>query len=574
MRYIILIAVGLTVLAFARWALWPHTYLPRFRAMDMRMRLRLRLHPGRGFATLPELWARWGRFASFRQSRRSRPGTSLWQRMTRADGHGVFLGRAQWRHGVRLPIQEHATIIGPPRVGKSGLLARIILRYPGPVVSTSTKPDMFALTSGIRERRGPVYVFNPQRIGGAGMASTIRWNPVAGCQDEPTAIRRAAAFCEAVGTEGTEDATFWHEQAASQLQGLLAAAALGGRDMRSVTYWILSGQTQDAERLLLGHGMTAWAATLAQMRGKAERTAATIRMVLTTAVAFMSDPNLAETVLPDDAGFDIGEFLASSATLYLIGESRGRTSPIAPLFACMVSEIHWTAAQLASAMKGGRLDPPLGLALDEVTQICPIPLPSILADSGGRGIQIITACHGIAQLRERWREHGARAVLDTSNQLFMGGILDADTLEMASRLCGEASFRERGSKDRITLAPKAPPELIRRMPKRRGLILRGDSSPVIARVPQAWRDWRYLLAKARGQEMAQLIPVPSLARQPLQTVPFQPADADAEAADGPQMADLFSDLNTGGNGKGTERHKGNGNGKRPSPRSPWGGEAS
>ena len=38
-------------------------------------------------------------------------------------------------------------------------------------------------------------------------------------------------------------------------------------------------------------------------------------------------------------------------------------------------------------------------ALDEVTQTCPLPLPSLLADAGGRGIQIMPVVHGAAQLR-------------------------------------------------------------------------------------------------------------------------------------------------------------------------------
>ena len=44
------------------------------------------------------------------------------------------------------------------------------------------------------------------------------------------------------------------------------------------------------------------------------------------------------------------------------------------------------------------LDPPLLMGLDEVTQICPVPLPSWLSDSGGKGIQICAVVHGEAQL--------------------------------------------------------------------------------------------------------------------------------------------------------------------------------
>ena len=52
-------------------------------------------------------------------------------------------------------------------------------------------------------------------------------------------------------------------------------------------------------------------------------------------------------------------------------------------------------------------------ALDEISQVCPVPLPDWLADSGGKGIQIIPVVHGEAQLRKRWGKDGARTILDT-----------------------------------------------------------------------------------------------------------------------------------------------------------------
>jgi hypothetical protein len=49
--------------------------------------------------------------------------------------------------------------------------------------------------------------------------------------------------------------------------------------------------------------------------------------------------------------------------LYLIAETRGGDAPVAPLFACLASEIHYTAALAGSLLLGGRLDPPLLMAL-------------------------------------------------------------------------------------------------------------------------------------------------------------------------------------------------------------------
>jgi type IV secretory pathway TraG/TraD family ATPase VirD4 len=83
------------------------------------------------------------------------------------------------------------------------------------------------------------------------------------------------------------------------------------------------------------------------------------------------------------------------------------------------------------------------MALDEVTQICPVPVPAWLADSGGKGVQIITVAHGEAQLRSRWGVNGARVILDTSGaKILLPGISDTETLNAASDLCGTTAMTE------------------------------------------------------------------------------------------------------------------------------------
>jgi type IV secretory pathway TraG/TraD family ATPase VirD4 len=111
------------------------------------------------------------------------------------------------------------------------------MHYPGAVVSTSSEPDMFGLTSGIRSRRGPVHVFNPQGIGG--VTGNVRWNPIEGCDDPPTAIRRASAFATAISTGNAENSDFFAAQAASHLRAMFSAGAIAESDMRLVASWIL-----------------------------------------------------------------------------------------------------------------------------------------------------------------------------------------------------------------------------------------------------------------------------------------------------------------------------------------------
>ncbi len=136
------------------------------------------------------------------------------------------------------------------------------------------------------------------------------------------------------------------------------------------------------------------------------------------------------------------------------------------------------------------------MALDEVTQICPVPLPNWMADSAGKGILIVAVCHGLAQLEARWDSAGARAIWDTAGiKVILGGVADPDTLDRLSRLCGEIwlrmhsrSWYDDGRRARTaTYQPVRvlPPELLRALPEWRALIIRGNLSP-------SWSDCGWL----------------------------------------------------------------------------------
>jgi len=500
-KYAAALGFLLLVTAAGTWAFLPSKYLPGNRARHMRLRLHLRLHPGKGFATLAALHLRWGRIAALRRSRRIRPSLSLWARALWPAEHSVYLGRAQLGHRLRVPLEEHVLVMAPPRTFKTAFLADVILRYPGPVLATTTKADVFGLTAAARAEVGPVHVFNPQGIGG--VCSTFAWSPIAGCEDPATAIRRADAFAHSVSQKGVEDASFWSAKASDYLRAYFHAAALAGCDLRIVAQWVSGKRSGEAEQILLDEGADDWAYTLAELSGEAQKTAATVRMVMSRTLSFMADPALAAAVLPQaGAGFSIGEFLADCGTLYMIADAVSEDAPVAPLFACMAAEIHYQAALTGQAMPGGRLDPPLGLGLDEVTQICPIPLPVWLSDSGGKGIQVIAIAHGEAQLAGRWGDHGRQVVLDTSSvKVFLPGITDTVTLEAASKLCGQARWKVRGQQVGLPFwewHDIATPDMIRQLPAGRALVIRGACAPVIARLPRAWKNPAYLRARRNG----------------------------------------------------------------------------
>jgi hypothetical protein len=230
----------------------------------------------------------------------------------------------------------------------------------------------------------------------------------------------------------------------------------------------------------------------------ATKTTDTIRYMLAANLAFMLDRRLRDAVTPGPGAFDPVRFAREGGTLYLIAESRDeRPAPVAGVFAALVTEIYHQAALAAAQMPGGRLDPPMLWALDEVTQTCPVPgLPSLLADAGGRGVQIMPVVHGPAQLRTRWGKDGARAILDTCGvKVFLPGLSDPETLEMASKLAGTMAARERGA-EHDTRHPIMTEDMIRGLPVRRdgtgyAFILRNGLLPVIGRPPVIWHTRRY-----------------------------------------------------------------------------------
>jgi type IV secretion system protein VirD4 len=541
--FVILLAVILAVAAAAKWAFWPSRNLPVNRVRHTRIRLRLRLHPGRGFASAFECWLRWGRLASLRGSKRARPSLSFWQRIRRPEEHSVFVGRAHYRLRLRVPVQESITITAPPRAGKTGMLADLVLRFCGPAVATSVKSDIYELTSGIRSRYGPIAVFNPQRV--SDLPSTFAWSPVVGCRDPETAARRAEAFTGAISVRGTEQEDFWAQQASEFFRAALMAADLAGGDMRLVGRWLMGG-AEDAETILEQAGQDQWATSLAQLRSPAERTISTIRLLHNKALSFLGNPALAAAVLPQPGNaFDIEDFLASAGTLYLIAEAQTEEAPVAPLMACFLNEVHYTAKLAGSRMPGRRLDPPLLMALDEIANIAPVNIPNFMADSGGRGIQMAIVSHGAGQLRQRWGEQGAQIIGDTAGcKVFLPGITDTALLKAASELCGQTAFREK-DQEHLTRHNICDPAMLRELPDGYALLVRGGRAPVLAKLPRAWTDRAYKRARCQGRAVYRA-PVPAVASM---SGEFSRAATEAPAA-----------------------ARANGNGHRHAPGFPWGGE--
>jgi type IV secretory pathway TraG/TraD family ATPase VirD4 len=193
---------------------------------------------------------------------------------------------------------------------------------------------------------------------------------------------------------------------------------------------------------------------------------------------------------------------------------------------------------VAARASGARLDPPLLLCLDEVTQICPVPVPAWAADAGGQGVQLCLGFHGLAQLKSRWGVHGAQTVLDTCGcKIVTPGVSDDELLRQLSSLCGQVCYRERGKDKRRTWQDVMTVAMLRQLPAQFMVIIRGACPPVVAKLARGWRHREYRRLVRTGRAAALVPgPLPLAPPQPprpvLTLVPSWPGDEPELAGNG------------------------------------------
>jgi type IV secretion system protein VirD4 len=501
------VALVLGAVLFLHWTVFSGDRMRR-----MRWRIRMRMRPGAGFASVPELVLRWGRLAALHHGRRARPGLKLRGRLRApTTGYAVRLGRGQWFRRVYGRLEDQVLICAAPRTGKSGMVADRILDHPGPVLATSTRADLYESTAGARAVRGPVYSFNPQDVGG--VPSTLKWDLLGPCKDLVMA-RRMASWLKVPEIGG--DLQWFQAKGDVALMALLWAAAVTGRTILDVYQWVqLHGHATCLQILADEPGSTRQMFAVAKRMFEENRTSGSIRDTIDLTLSWAILPGLAAAVTPPPgSGFSAADFTTSCGTLYLIA-SGDDDSPVTPLFRALASWVHYEAGLAGSRGPHKRLDPPLLMALDEVTQTCPVDLPVMLSDSAGKGVLMTAVCHSVSQLEGRWGKHGAGTIWSTcGTKVLLGSISDPDTLERASKLCGTVKADD--GKE-----PAVPPELLRMLPDWRALVIRMNLNPVIVKVRPAWRRLAYRLGRhplpVPAWAPALGLPLPDL--EPAVTVP-------------------------------------------------------
>ena len=374
--------------------------------------------------------------------------------------------------GVELYAQheDSVLVVAPPRSGKTMyFVVDKILDAPGPVVATGTKNDIVFLTAALRAEVGTVSVLD--FTGLTGWPEGFQWDPVKGCADPEEALERGRAWASADPGKGRGGNAEWFSARAGEvLAYLLHAAALKPcGNVLDVVRWaadfsdnepitvlrdqgtstldadpreVIAGEdvaAEDAEPVTMADfGTHTWADLLqARTQSGADDTSGSLQMTLSGVLAPLTSPKVLQAMCPPKGkGFDVEAFLDGRNTLYLL--SGKGSANVAPLITTLTDVILRTALTRSQKSPGGRLWPPLRAELEEAANVAPLPdLPSLMSDSGGRGISVHVIVQSHAQMDARWGSDGADAIRAAATaHLYLPGIKEDDVLKELSERTG------------------------------------------------------------------------------------------------------------------------------------------
>jgi type IV secretion system protein VirD4 len=458
------------------------------------------------------------------------------------------------RHGGRLLRAEdrHALVaFGPPQSGKSaGLAVPALLEWEGPAVASSIKTDLLDATLARRRALGPVFVFDPFELG---RAPSHTWSPLRGAGTWDGAVEAAWRLTQAgeLDQRRVEGGDFWAVAAEQRLAPLLYAAAAGGAGMDAVVRWAYGFDGRDLQQTLqlLADGAVD-GAELSDARaaydsarafdGQADRTRASIEG---TVQALLRAYRIAR-VARSAASCEItpSAVLEGCSTLYLVGDAKA-SKLLRPIFLALLSEIVDCAYERAT-LRGGRLELPLLLCLDEAGNVAPLPsLAEIASTAPSHNIQLVSIFHDLAQARSRYGQQAETVINSHRARMLLPGVADLETLRYFSGLVGEEEARDEtrttgdGGRTRSQARrrrPLASPESLRQLPDGEALLLYGRLPPVKVRLRMWFADRRLRrLAAPRPRAAAVEPPRPAGAAPPLGPAGAAPPLGPAGAIESP-----------------------------------------
>ncbi len=356
-------------------------------------------------------------------------------------GCGIRIGRRGDGGAVAFaPPEQSVLVIGPPRSGKtSSLIVPNVLSAGGPVVATSTKPDVIGATAPARSRAGDCVLFDPTgRATGPPGVRRVAWSPIASALDWDAALRTTEAMVMAARPGSARgEAQHWTERAQALLAPSFHAAALDEMPMSELLSLLDRRQGGQLRAILARQDVELPLHTLEGVLATEEREQSGIwSTACSVLTAYRSSGALESTT---GEAFDARRFVAASGTLYVCAGSQHQRHA-APIVTGLLNETREAAYEACArgtlGYRAGR--PPLLMALDELANIAPIhDLPAQVSEGGSQGVVTLGCLQDLSQARERWGQYGEGFLTLFNVKVVLPGVGDTRTLEALSLLAGD-----------------------------------------------------------------------------------------------------------------------------------------
>ncbi len=446
-----------------------------------------------------------------------------------SDQHGVLLVETLLsRTPLRMSWEDIAVVIAGPRVGKTtSNVVPAIVAYTGPVKTSSNKPDSHDATREIRERRGRVWLCDPQNLVGAvgssgGSGSGYRadgpafwWNPLADVTELSVARELVQVMIDTTVDADAKPDAYFHPTGKATLVNYVFAAALAGRTLLDVDAWLSDVQDTEAASILTQRGFPAAAAQIKAVLAKPDRQRDGVLGTAQSWLSVITDPRYAAWITPsagskDDrkARFEPAAFVRSSAdTIYLLSQE----GPASAAFVttALNAAIDRAAIAYARTLPGKRLTNPVLSILDEAANtIRDTTLPDKASHYGSRGLPTAIVLQSWSQGVQVWGERGMRKLWSAANvKIYLGGVAETEFLKSMSDLVGDRDERywtsssNRGGTWGSGTSSTSTTEQLRRvpimsvaelaaLPRGRALLFSSGNRPALGR-PAPWMAGPY-----------------------------------------------------------------------------------
>ena len=454
------------------------------------------------------------------------PSTAALHEIHRFARHSIYVGYGA-QGWLWAGAQRSTLVLGPPRSGKtSSLVIPNILLSDGPVVSTSTKPDVMRATALSRSNEGWAWLYDPSGdVECPPGVERVGWSPLTTARSWDAAVVTADAMVGATRLQGLRTGEHhWTERASALLSTLIHAAALGEHPMRDVLRWIDRHDGSPALEVLDSHPGCDEAATnlLAGIVATDPREQSGIWSTASGVLAaYRTSSAMASTTIPP---LDVEAFCSGPNTLYLCSAGR-RQRQFAPLVVATIGDVRDATY---ARDRDGRSGPPTLLALDEIANIAPVPdLPAMVSEGAGQGLLVLACLQDLSQARARWGQAADGFLSLFGTTVVLPGIADTATLRDLSALAGDRDIvsttisRSVDHWGRIrpstsvspSRQPRLPVDAISRGVRGCALVLGPDRDLThVTLTPAHDRSpWRQLVAHARDRAVGEREP-PGLGR--------------------------------------------------------------